>query len=153
MQYYQEIIVALTAMAPLSELRGALPLAIGVFHFSPVKAFLVSVIANAVPPFFIILLMEWITKRLMRFTWWNGFFTRLFNHTREKFRGDYERWGELALVIFVAIPLPATGAWSGALAAWLFGIPMKRAVPLIALGVAIAGLIVLGLTQGVAALI
>ena len=54
----------------------------------------------------------------------------------------FEKYGSLALIILVAIPLPMTGAWTGSLASWVFGIPPRRAIPLIAIGVAIAGVVV-----------
>ena len=54
----------------------------------------------------------------------------------------FEKYGSLALIILVAIPLPMTGAWTGSLASWVFGIPPSRAIPLIAAGVAIAGVVV-----------
>ena len=79
----------------------------------------------------------------------NRFFTYLFERTRKKHNGKFEKWGALALITFVAIPLPVTGGWSGALAAFVFGIPFKKALPLIFLGVIIAGAIVTGLSLGV----
>lgn len=77
------------------------------------------------------------------------FFDWLFARTRHKFTGQYEKWGELALVIFVAIPLPMTGVWTGSVAAFLFGIPKKRALILVSLGAFIAGIIVTVMTLGV----
>ena len=74
------------------------------------------------------------------------FFTFLFERTRRKHSKKFEKWGALALITFVAIPLPITGGWSGALAAFVFGIPFKKALPLIFSGVIIAGVIVTGLT-------
>src|SRR3989344_2691545 len=66
-----------------------------------------------------------------------------------KFGPNYYRYGNLALCLFVAIPLPATGVWTGALAAWLFGIPKASAFFYMALGALAAGFIVLAATLGV----
>ncbi|MEJ2494639.1 MAG: small multi-drug export protein, partial [Ignavibacteriaceae bacterium] len=78
----------------------------------------------------------------------NKFLTWLFERTRKKTKDKIEKYGDLALIIFVAIPLPNTGAWTGALAAWLFGIPFKKAVPNIFYGVLIAGAVVTLITTG-----
>ena len=58
----------------------------------------------------------------------------------------FHTYGDMALVLLVAIPLPMTGAWTGSMAAWVFNIPARRAIPLIGLGVVIAGIIVTALT-------
>ena len=78
----------------------------------------------------------------------NKFLNWLFERTRKKTKDKIEKYGDLALIIFVAIPLPNTGAWTGTLAAWLFGIPMKRALLNIFYGVLIAGVIVTMITSG-----
>jgi uncharacterized membrane protein len=70
------------------------------------------------------------------------FFTWLFSRTRRKHSRSFERWRDLALCFFVAIPLPGTGAWSGALAAFVFGVPFRRAMVAITCGVLIAGVVV-----------
>lgn len=144
-----EIATMILAAAPISELRGAIPLAYGVYHFSIWKALIFSLIGNAIPVFFVFFLMEFFYRWLNRYAIFKRFFEWLFVRTRNKFQGDYLKYGEIALVIFVAIPLPMTGAWTGALAAWLFGIKAKVGIPLVLLGVLGAGIIVAILTVGV----
>ena len=78
----------------------------------------------------------------------NKFLNWLFERTRKKTKDKIEKYGDLALIIFVAIPLPNTGAWTGTLAAWLFGIPTNRALINIFYGVLIAGVIVTVITSG-----
>jgi uncharacterized membrane protein len=78
----------------------------------------------------------------------NRFLNWLYNRTRRKTRAKIEKYGAWALISFVAIPLPYTGAWTGALAAWLFDIPAKKAVPYIIIGILIAGIIVTAVTLG-----
>ena len=137
-------------MLPVAELRGAIPVAIGIYHLPPVTAYFIAVVGNIIPVFFILKYIEPISKFLMsKSKLFDGFFSWLFARTRRKYNGRFEKWGALALVAFVAIPLPITGGWTGAMAAFVFGIPMKKALPLIALGVMIAGVIVTGLSLGV----
>ncbi len=144
-----EIGVFLLSMLPIAELRIAIPFAIGVYKMPVLPSYFISVAGNIFPVFFILLFLEKISQFLTeRSEIAKRFFDWLFCRTRKKFFENYERWGALALVIFVAIPLPFTGAWTGAVAAYLFGIPRKKAFVLISIGVAIAGLIVSLLTIG-----
>ncbi len=139
-----ELVVFLVGATPFSELRGAIPLALGVYKLSPLSSFVWAVLGNITASVVVIWLLGPISGFLItRFNFADKFFAWLFARTRHKFSGNYETLGELALFIFVAIPLPMTGAWTGAVASFLFGIPKKRSLALISLGVTIAGLIVL----------
>jgi len=137
--------VFLLSMAPFGELRVSIPVGLGLYHLNWKAAYLVSVIGNLVPPIFFLLFLEpisqWLSKESKVF---QRIFNWLFERTRRKYQLKKERLGYLALLALVAIPLPLTGAWTGSLVAFLFGIPFKAAFPIIALGVVIAGLIVLG---------
>ena len=145
-----ELKVFLIAMSPIFELRGSIPMALGVYHLSVWSAFLISVLGNIVPIIFILLLLESVSGYLSRHSrFFSRFFAWLFERTRKKHAKTFERWKDLALMIFVAIPVPFTGAWTGALCAFVFGIPPKRAFPLITGGVVIAGIIVTLTTLGV----
>ncbi len=146
-----EFIVALISMLPVSELRGAIPIAIGAYDMPVLSAFFWSVLGNIIPVIFILLGLDLLINRFLihRAYFFNRFFSWLFERTRKNHSKKFERWKEFALVVLVAIPLPFTGAWTGALAAFVFGIPIKKAFPLIILGVLIAGIIVSLLTIGV----
>lgn len=145
-----ELATVIISMLPISELRGAIPVAIGIYHLDPIEAYFLAVIGNIIPVIFILKYIDPISNYLMaKSKHFNKFFLWLFARTRKKFTNDYERWGSLALVIFVAIPLPMTGGWSGALAAFIFGIPFKKALLLNSVGIAIAGLIVMALSLGI----
>ena len=138
-----------TAMTPIGELRASIPLGLSILHQPWLLVFVVSVIGNMIPPVFILWLFPKISRWLMSHSkLMNRFLTWLFERTRKKTRDKIEKYGDLALIIFVAIPLPNTGAWTGTLAAWLFGIPMKRALPNVFYGVLIAGVIVTLITTG-----
>lgn len=138
----------LLAMMPIGELRVALPVALVVYNLNWFWAYFISVIGNTIPAIFLLLFLgpvsQWLSKELGSF---NKFFNWLFERTRRKSTSRMEKYGPIALVTFVAIPLPFTGAWTGAIVAFLFDIPFKKAFPLIVLGILISGAIVLMLTQ------
>ena len=140
----KELLTILIATSPVSELRGAIPAAVFLWNFSFGKAYLLSIFGNFLPVIPLLLfwkyLAEWLSHRVYFF---NRFFSWLFKKTRERHNHHFEFWKELALIIFVAIPLPFTGAWSGTIAAFVFGIPFWRAILDIGLGILISGLIVL----------
>ncbi len=138
-----ELKIFLIAMSPIFELRGSIPVALSVYNLSVWSSFLISVIGNLIPVVFILLLLKSVSDYLSRYSrFFDRFFTWLFERTRKQHSSKFERWKEFALVIFVAIPLPFTGAWTGSLCAFVFGIPFKKAFPLITVGVIIAGIIV-----------
>lgn len=145
--------VTLAAMLPILELRGAIPFA-RVLDLTSGSAYLWSVVGNLVPVPFILWWIEPVTRWAeSHWGWLHRLLERLFASTRRRHTTRFERLRDLALVTFVAIPLPVTGAWSGALAAFVFGIDRRRAFGLIALGVMIAGVIVLGVVYGTAAIL
>lgn len=140
----------LLAMTPINELRGTIPVAILAYNFTPLKAFSLAVLGNLLPIFF--LLFFW--KYIFRFgaqqnSLVKNFLDWILRRTRKRFYKNYSLYGDLALILLVAIPLPFTGAWTGSLAAFLFGIPYGRALGLIAIGVLISGLVVTSLTVGI----
>jgi uncharacterized membrane protein len=136
------LVVMIISMLPIFELRGGIPA--GAVLGMPVwQAAVFAVIGNMIPIPFILWLLgpvsRWLSEhsRTMR-----RFFDWLFARTRRRHTQSFERWKEFALVIFVAIPLPITGAWTGSVAAFLFGIPFRVALPLIFVGVMIAAVVV-----------
>jgi len=138
-----ELLTFLTSMTPIGELRAALPIALLNYKMNIVSAYFWSVLGNITPIFFLLLFWRYLVKFLMKnFKICDKFFNWLFQRTRKKFEGKYYRWGKAALVLFVAIPLPVTGAWTGSLAAWLFGFKYWESVGLIFAGVCVAGVIV-----------
>lgn len=138
------------SMLPVTELRGSLPLAYFQFNLPIAQAYFFSVLGNLTPAVFFLLLASpfhrWVSEK-------SGFLAKKWikqlARAQKKFEGDYQKWGLIALAIFVAIPLPMTGAWTGSMAAFVFGIPFKKSFPMIALGVIISGFIVSLLTLGI----
>lgn len=138
----------LLSMMPVGELRVGLPYGLALGLDFPV-AFLAALIGNALPvPFIIVYIRRifvWIRAHLK---WLDDFITKLENKANTK--GELvDKYGPIALLAFVAIPLPGTGAWTGALVAAIMNIKVRRATPTILLGLIIAGLIVSGLTLGI----
>lgn len=137
----------LLAMVPVIELRGALPIGVGM-GLDPVTALMVSIIGNMVPVPFIILFIRKILDWMHRFEKFDKIASRL--EARAEKAGDkLVKYEMLGLFILVAIPLPGTGAWTGSLVAALFDLRLRNAVPVIFAGVVAAGLIVFFITYGV----
>ncbi len=137
--------IFLLSMLPIAELRGALPWGILVGKVPFWKAYPLAVLGNLVPIVPLLLLLDPLSTALRRIPLFDRFFEWLFERTRR--RGTVvERYEALGLMIFVAIPLPVTGAWTGTVAALLFGIPFRKALLAISAGVCIAGAIVTTLT-------
>ncbi|MCK5566815.1 MAG: small multi-drug export protein [Actinomycetia bacterium] len=132
-----------TAMTPIGELRASIPIALGSYGMGIIETYIISVIGNLVPVIAILWILEPVSRFLIkRFHWASRFFTWLFNRTRKRHSARFEKYQSLALISFVGIPLPVTGGWTGALIAYVFGIPPKKALWQITVGVLIAGIIV-----------
>ena len=142
-----EIKTFLLAMTPLGELRLAIPVGLVAYKLEPITVYLVSVLGNLVPVFLILFLLrpvsDFFSKRI---SFSERFFCHLFSKTQNNHSWKMKKYGLLALFAFVAIPLPVTGGWTSSLIAVVFGIPFRKSFPLISLGVATAGLIVLTIT-------
>lgn len=135
--------VLLLAMSPIAELRGSLPLAFAL-GMNPLLAFCLSVLGNILPVAPVLLLLGPVSNHLRRFQVFDRFFNWLFERTRKRSE-LVDKYGSLGLIIFVAIPLPFTGAWTGAVLAFLLGMKFSKAFPAILVGVLIAGLAVTSL--------
>ena len=141
----KELIVLLIATLPLFELRGAIPVAINMLHFPWYYALPLAIAGNLIPVPFILLLLKVTSRLLSRVPALQRLLTWFFERTRRR-GGVIERYKRIGLVLFVAIPLPVTGAWTGSLAAVLFGLKFRYAFLSILIGVIIAGGIVTGLS-------
>lgn len=139
-----ELNIFFISMLPIIELRGAIPVGLFVYNLDPPTVFFWSVLGNIIPPVFIFLFLIKFINWVSRKNFYLGKLIRIyFNYLRRTKEKRIIQWGKyLALVSFVAIPLPVTGAWTGSFCAFLFGIRPRIAYPLIIVGVVIAGLIV-----------
>jgi uncharacterized membrane protein len=138
----------LLSMLPIFELRAAIPIAIANFDLALWQIFAISVIGSFVPAILIIYFLGPVSNWLRKWSVLDKFFTWLFDRTRAKFDKKYAVWGKLALMFFVAIPLPGTGVWTGSLAAWLFNFEKKQSLIYIALGSLLAGILVTLISVG-----
>jgi uncharacterized membrane protein len=139
--FSKELVVLIISALPIFELRGGIPVAINLFHFPWYYALLLAIIGNLLPVPVILLFLDGISRWLSRVGLFNRFLQWLFEHTRKRGRivARYERIG---LALFVAIPLPFTGAWTGSLLAVLCGLKFKPAMLSIFVGILIAAIIV-----------
>ncbi|MFQ5815102.1 MAG: COG2426 family protein [Candidatus Hydrothermarchaeaceae archaeon] len=136
------MVVLFISMTPFSELRGGIPVAMGVYGMEASEAYLLGVLGNLIPVLPLLLLLEPVEKRLRNIYTFDVFFDWLFARTRMRMESSYEKYGALALMLFVAIPLPVTGAWTGCAAAYVFGIKFRHSLPAVLGGVLLAGAIV-----------
>jgi len=148
------IYALILTILPVSELRGGLPLAIlyAKDHFIPVVLiFLLIVLINILLIFFIFFFLDNLHKFFMRIKFYRKFFGKYLKRLQkriDKFEERYNSKGFIALVLFVAIPLPGTGAWSGSLVSWILGLDRKKSILSIALGILIAGFLILLMSLG-----
>jgi len=139
------LIVMVISMLPIIELRGSIPIAILLLKLSWQQAVVLSVLGNMIPIPLVLLLMDWFFALISqnahgaRITQW------LFARTRRKGK-SIEQYKEVGLAIFVGIPLPGTGAWTGAFAANIFGLKFWKSMLFILIGVLLAAAIVTPLT-------
>ena len=141
------VITFIFSLLPISELRGAIPY--GLSQGLPLKCVLVTaIIGNFIPVIPVYWWIQKLARHLSKFPSAKRFFDWLFERSRRKAKGiKYSEF--FGLAIFVGIPLPMTGAWTGAIIASILGIPPKRAIPSVTLGILIAAGIVTGVCLGV----
>jgi len=140
----QGLIVVIISALPVLELRGALPVAINLFHMEWYQAFYLAVIGNLLPVPFLLLFLESLAKVVSKVTLGKKLVNWVFERTRRR-GAVIEKYERIGLMLFVAIPLPVTGAWTGSVAAFLFGLKFRYAFLSILFGVIIAGGIVTSL--------
>ena len=144
-----ELATFLIAMVPISELRASIPIAIKIYELPVWSAYLWSVLGNLVPMILIVLILKPIADFLSRnIKLFQKFFEWLFRHTRHRGEKKFEKWGEFAVFILTATPIPLLGGWTGPLAAFVFDVKLKKSIPLIIFGCITAGVIVTVLTIG-----
>lgn len=126
------------SMIPLTELRAAVPLGIEYYKLPIEQVWALSVLGNIVPVLFILLFIPIFHKWAVDKKFLGKALAKFLDRAEKKFSGKHAKYGALGLILFVGIPLPMTGAWTGALAAFVFNIPYKKAVKLIFLGLCVA---------------
>lgn len=143
----KELIVFLISMIPVLELRGSI-LAAGLLKMEFLSTYIIAVIGNMVPIPFILLFIDKIFDFLRNTKTFKPMVEKLETKALSK-SGQIQKYGKWGLFLFVAIPLPGTGAWTGALIASLMRFKVRDALPWIFLGVAGAGLIMSLISFGI----
>ena len=145
------LLTMLVSMVPVIELRGGLPFGVAL-GLPPIEALLASILGNLIPlPFIVVYIrriFKWMRRHMPRL---DGLVDAL--ERKAHLKGNkVTKYQYLGLMIFVAIPLPGTGGWTGALAAAFLDMPLRKALPSMIAGVCIAATIVFFITYGVAAM-
>lgn len=146
------LMTMLISMVPVIELRGAIPIATA-HDLNLWVAIGMAIIGNLIPVPFIIIFIRKIFDWMSRTSGHLGRLVAKMEERAAKKSGTVEKYAFWGLVILVAIPLPGTGAWTGALVAAMLEMQLRKAFPAIALGVVIAGIIVSFVTYGAGSLI
>lgn len=143
----KELATFLIAFIPVTELRASIPLAVKVYELSPFASWFYSVAGTYFVMVAIVFLLDPVAKLLSKYIpVFEKFFTWLFEHTRKRANGKMEKYGSWAIFILAATPIPLLGGLTGALAAFVFNVPLKKSLPLLLVGTMLAGGIVLGVT-------
>jgi uncharacterized membrane protein len=132
---------ALLAFLPISELRGAIPYAM-LNHIPWYAAYPFAAALNALVAPACWVFLSTLHRLFLKMPWYEKFFNRFVERAREKLHRGVEKWGWLGVAVFVAIPLPVTGAWTGTLGAWMLGLPRGKTLLAVILGVLTAGAVV-----------
>ncbi|RKY82230.1 ligand-binding protein SH3 [candidate division KSB1 bacterium] len=148
----KEVVTMFLAMVPILELRGAIPWALSPLPVGGglewYQAYFFAVIGNTIPVVPLLLGFDWAYNKLKGIPLFNRFFDWLFRRTRKR-SAVIEKYEALGLLLFVAILLLVTGAWTGTVAAFIFGIRFRLAFPAIVGGILVAGVVVSLVSLGV----
>lgn len=147
----KELIVFIISMFPILELRGGM-IAASLLEVDLLKGLVICYLGNILPIPFILLFIRKIFKFLKRFKATRGLIEKLEVRTMRK-KESVLRWRNWGLLLFVAIPLPGTGGWTGSLLAALLDIRIRNSFPVIAIGILIADIIMALFSYGLLDLI
>jgi uncharacterized membrane protein len=146
----KELATFLIAAIPVTELRASIPLAIKIYHLAAFSAWFYSVAGTYFAMVLIVLLLDPIANFLSKYiAFFKKFFDWLFEHTRKRAGSKMEKYGSWAIFILAATPIPLLGGMTGALAAFIFGVPLRKSLPLLLTGTMLSALIVVFVTVGI----
>ncbi len=142
----------LRASIPVGILKGSVDLPFGLtlsgFGMPWWQVIIICVIANMIVGPVVYLLLYYLTDRLIKYKWFAKPYIYFVNKKQKKIQTAVDRWGELGLAIFIAVPLPGTGSYTGALGAYLLGLKLRKFIVANCIGVLIAGILVTMITLG-----
>lgn len=143
----KDLVIFIISLFPILELRGGM-LAATLLHIPYLRALIICIIGNLIPIPFILLFLEYILKLCGK---WNftSKFVRWVEKKVESKRSQIDKYGYLGLILFVGIPLPGTGAWTGSLLAVMLGLDRKKSFICIIIGVLLASIIMSIVSYGI----
>ena len=148
-RYGREILVFIISVLPILELRGGL-LAASLLEVDPLVAYIISIIGNILPVpfilFFIKRIIDWLRKSKVNFF---KKIAKFLDEKVEKNKEKIEKYGYLGLILFVGVPLPGTGAWTGCLLAAVLNMDRKKSFACVVCGVLMASIIMMVLSYGI----
>lgn len=148
LKFGKELIVFFISILPILELRGGL-IAASLLNVSPLTGYIVSIIGNTLPVPFILLfinkILEWMGKSKIK---WMNKLSKWLDKKARKHKDSIEKYGYLGLTLFVGVPLPGTGAWTGCLAASVLNMDKKKSFISIMLGIIMASIIMMLISYG-----
>jgi uncharacterized membrane protein len=143
-----ELIVLLISATPVIEVRGAVPIALLYFKLPVINTLLLCVLGSILPVFPILWFLNTLTERIRKIRIFDKFFEWLFHRTRTKSK-IIEEFELVGLTLFVAIPFPGTGVWTGCVAAYLLGLPWIPTFICATIGTTIASCIMWAASAGI----
>lgn len=144
--YGKEIVVFIISLLPILELRGGL-LAASILGLDPIKSYIICIIGNVIPVPFILLLINWILDLFRKSKHLSGI-AKWLDKKVDKHKHSIEKFGFWGLVLFVGIPLPGTGAWTGCLIAACLDMDRKKAFLATMIGILMASIIMMAISFG-----
>ena len=139
--------IILISMLPVSELRGSIPYAM-IVGYNPLEAYLISVAGNFFPVPILLYTLKQFDPLFRKIPYLGKIYEKIIA-IGDRRKGIVEKYGYPGLIIFVAIPLPVTGAWTGSIVSFILGLNPKKASLFILAGILIAGIIVTSATYGI----
>ena len=148
LKFGKELVVFIISILPILELRGGL-IAASLLNVSPLTGYIVSIIGNTLPVPFILLfinkILDWMGKSKIK---WMNKLSKWLDKKARKHKDSIEKYGYLGLTLFVGVPLPGTGAWTGCLAASVLNMDKKKSFISIMLGIIMASIIMMLVSYG-----
>ena len=139
------LLVLLWSAVPLMEMKGAIPIGIYEYNINPITVFFLSFVGSLLPVPFILIFFNKIFTFLGKYKVFGGFYN-LIDRKINKNKAKFEKFEEIALITFIAIPLPTTGVWTGTAIAAFLKLDFKKSVMCAVIGSFICGIIVTALS-------
>lgn len=144
------LVIACLTVIPVVEMQASFPVALGVFKMSVWQAYIIVVTANMIPALIVFYGWDTVIRQSQRhWPWFHGFMSRYHDRLHTRWQEKIDRYGPIAVFLFVAVPGPFSGVWSGSMLAWIFGLHRKPAMLAIFLGVLVAAAFIVLITTGV----